>query len=790
MSASRPGRQAGPRDGGAGAGAASPGRPRALLAIAVLLLCVLGLAPLAVPVPAASAVTGEEGPDGASGGDPLAVELTALAPAVLVPDADLTLTGTVTNTTTTTVERPTVRVRMQLSTPISRSILERWLEPDSRSATTLLAYEEDDAPLAPGEERRFTVTVPAGSLPLTPSYVAWGPRGLEVEVSDPAAQERRGSARSFLLWWPELDVTPTPVGVLGALVPTAAERVATDAAGAALADTAAPRLGPLLEALDRPVVDVALDPALLGTALTSMPGDAGPSGEAPGTADPTAPGTASAGPTGDEAADDETTTAPGQDEASPGTASPAGAGPPEAGGAGAELLAALTERADGPRRDVHALPWADADVAALAHAERTDLVADAVARTVEALDAAGLDASTDLAWPVAEVPDRATVGASVEAGAEAVVLPADSLAAVRPLTYTPTGRATLDVDGREVPAVLADERMSAILSGTHRRVNADGAPDAPLDDLTARQFLLAESAVISRERPSDGRGVLLTLPRDFAGDAEALAERLDALADAPWVDRVGIDELLAREAPELERDTLPVREVEAGEMSAAELETYSRVLAGAEALAHVTPEPERLLAPVREALLPTLSAAWRSAPDERDARLAAAATTAAEQAASVAAQPGSTLNLINDEAHIPVSVTNGLDQSVRVQVRLEPRDVRLVAEDAVTLEVPAQQSATAQVPVRAIGSGDVAVDVLLESVSGEPIGVASEIQVRVRADWENVGTGVVAGLLVLMLVIGLVRTVRRGRRRAVAVAVEAGAGTEEGSTPADEGDAR
>src|SRR5690606_7505782 len=109
-------------------------------------------------------------------------------------------------------------------------------------------------------------------------------------------------------------------------------------------------------------------------------------------------------------------------------------------------------------------------------------------------------------------------------------------------------RARLDVGGEDVPAVLADERMSVILTGNHRTINAEDVPDTPLDALTARQFLLAESAVIARERPSDGRGILLTLPRDFAGDAAALAERLDVLAEAPWVTRVGVDELLAREA--------------------------------------------------------------------------------------------------------------------------------------------------------------------------------------------------------------------------------------------------
>src|SRR5690606_41226491 len=100
-------------------------------------------------------------------------------------------------------------------------------------------------------------------------------------------------------------------------------------------------------------------------------------------------------------------------------------------------------------------------------------------------------------------------------------------------------------------------------------------------------------------------------------------------------------------------------------------------------------------------------------------------------------------------------------------VRRGPRDPRLVGDEEVTLEVAAQQSATAQVPVHAVGSGDVVVDVRLAAPDGSAIDEPTEIRVRVRADWETVGTAVVAGLLALLLVVGLVRTVRRGRRGAL-----------------------
>ncbi len=233
----------------------------------------------------------------------------------------------------------------------------------------------------------------------------------------------------------------------------------------------------------------------------------------------------------------------------------------------------------------------------------------------------------------------------------------------------------------------------------------------------------------------------------------------------PWLERVGLEEMLDHPAPELEREELPTTTVDDGEVTAAELSRVQEVLEETRAFAGVLAEPEVLVEPVHASLLEVTSTAWRERPDTREALVTAAEEASAARRGLVAARPGSTLNLINEEAHIPVAVTNEMTRPASVLVRLSPRDPRLVAEEDVLLEIPAEQSATAQVPVHAIGSGDVVVDVYLAAPDGTPIDEPREIRVRVRADWETVGTAVVAGLLVLMLVVGLVRTVRRGRRR-------------------------
>ncbi len=711
--------------------------PRALaLLVLATFLCLLP-APLgsATTTPSPSATSTPDAPadedpsPGSTTGD-VDVTLTEISPEILTPGEDLVVRGTVTNGTSAELALPELRLRAQQSAPISRSLLERWLDPSSLSATTLLHAERLEDPVEPGATAPFTLTVPAETLPFANSYAAWGPRGIEVTAHDAEATDytEPAATRSFLLWWPDIEVETMPLAVLAAASPTAPERAAAQESGSRLDAVAAERLEPLLAALDRPAVDLAVDPSLLV--------------DAPAVVDLTAGEPASSEPTA------------GEEPTRPPTA-------PKT-----SLRATIEDLADGASGTVHALLWADADAAALTHADRTDLIETVADARDEALAEAGVTAGTGLAWPVADTPDAGTVEALASAGASSVVLPSSGLAVTSQLTYTPSARADLLTNGATLPAVLADERLSALLAGELVPVNplADQASVA-LDPLTARQYLLAETAVVTRERPADRRDLLLTVPRDFTGDAELLAEQLDALDRAPWLDRVGLEEMLEHPAPELDRETLPATVVEDGEVDAAELARVSEVLEQTSAFAGVLQEPDALVAPVRASLLAVTSAAWRELPDTRRELVTAAEVASQERRELVAARPGSTLNLINEDAHIPVAVTNEMSRPANVLVQLVPRDPRLVADDDVALEIPAQQSATAQVPVHAVGSGDVVVDVLLTSPDGTPIDEPTEIRVRVRADWETVGTAVVAGLLVLMLVVGLVRTVRRARRR-------------------------
>jgi hypothetical protein len=124
--------------------------------------------------------------------------------------------------------------------------------------------------------------------------------------------------------------------------------------------------------------------------------------------------------------------------------------------------------------------------------------------------------------------------------------------------------------------------------------------------------------------------------------------------------------------------------------------------------------------------------------------------------------PGSSINLVARESSIPVSVQNNFNVDITVQVHLRSNNPRvIVPKSFVEVVVPANTTINAQIPVRAIGNGDVQLTAWLESFTGNRIGKNVEIQMSVNADIETTAIVLFLSLVGLLLLIGVVRTLRR-----------------------------
>ncbi|MGO1315911.1 MAG: DUF6049 family protein [Cellulomonadaceae bacterium] len=416
----------------------------------------------------------------------------------------------------------------------------------------------------------------------------------------------------------------------------------------------------------------------------------------------------------------------------------------EAGSAWAqELLATSTDR------EVLALPPHDPDVAALAHADVDPLLTDADA----SLDAAA-GWRTDVTLPPEAIVDETTLSAAAAAGRGIVVI-REGLDPVN-TTSTPVDAATLSTAGGQVTALLPDPELSLLFAEPTSEEEVGSA-------FEGTQLLLARLAALGDQSSSVRSHVLLTTDRDWDPDPEATTRALAALRAAPFVELTPLSTLIGAEPDAVERASAPSSSIDDTELAPAQLRDLAARARQVQHLASATADPEAFAHDFLDQAAAVTSVAWRGSA-ERNEAIAAVQRSAGDLLSAISVVPGSNVNLISESGNLPIAVANDLPTAVTVGVRLVPDDHRLGVESVPDVTIAASSTSAVVVPVTAIGSGNVTVRVEILSPDGTLVSAPSSFTVRVRAEWESVGTAVLGGALGLLFIAGVVRTIRRGRR--------------------------
>ena len=741
------------------------------------------------------------------------LSIDTMTPEVLHSDQDLTLTGTITNGTGQAVSGVDLVTRVQRSTDVTSESLTKWLTGTDESGLSDPVTIPLGRDLQPGETTQFSITVPADELPLT-SADRWGPRGIAVTLESQGTSVAQD--RSILVWESGASVTPVRLTTFIPVTASVEEMAVlagphTSQRAKTLTSVHRRVLGLLGMAGDNVVM--AVDPALveaLGVTSADLEKAARNGHSQPSTPDgtPQAPqGDDSSGSSSASPSASADPSAPAAESSSPTPSSPSTASPsasataPSSGGKTsndvAQLSAALM-RAIGTGSLV-ALPWGDSDTAALAHLQRADLIETATQRTQEsAIVKAGAPAS--MSWLASSIMDSATVNTLPQSTSTIITSP-DSLPVTDELTYTPSGLGALGnravlIPEQSLSEALAGEPSSKTSNDTSDEASQDGASDQARQasssgqttqaaELDTRQLLRGNSAILTRQAPGLERDIVVAMPRQAASTADpsALKARVAALRSTSWTQSQslsGLEERARAEVEAVEAGTSGIERSEPSDDNVTddnELTTATLAAAGGTAsrlqsVASVLSDPAALLGEYTNLEAVVSSATWRAKPATCRAQVPAAEAAGTGVTSSLAAVPSSTINLISSEAQLPVRITSSLAQDVTVQVYLTSDNKRLQVPRTTTVTVPAHQQAKVTVPIQAVGSGDVGLTVQVLAADGTTVGTPTTVNMRVRADWESRGTGVIVGVLVSIVVIGTVRTVRRGRRTAVTPAAQ------------------
>ena len=361
-------------------------------------------------------------------------------------------------------------------------------------------------------------------------------------------------------------------------------------------------------------------------------------------------------------------------------------------------------------------------------------------------------------------PTGASAGQSVVAAAPWLAIPA-----------AVDGRSVALAHRLEAAGVLALPNAAGFeqLASTTRAPMARAAgaplllPDATLSDTVAQYrpgspvaaaLAVADSALLATEQA--GEPALVTLDRDWhigRGAQSTLRE----LLNAPWVSTVSVTSLLEGTGPEV--GTTEALDVESA-LPVERVDALGDRLDGFTLLATVTESPADALAEWGAELLRGISVEDRGRTAPRDLAVRKALETADATLNGLRIANSSDLNLLTESGDIPVTLLNALDHPVTVTVDLRSFSSNLQVLESPTVTIPASSDQTVLIPVEAVSTANVFMTAVLRNADSEPVSDIQPFSIRVRADWGNTATVVFTVVLVLLLVAGLIRTIRRGRK--------------------------
>ncbi|MEU4276116.1 DUF6049 family protein [Streptomyces tanashiensis] len=675
---------------------------------------------LQAPLVASPAAAAEDG----TGSRTVDVSLDTLAPSTPVEGDTVTVTGTVTNKGKKAVTDATVNLRVG-PRMTSRSEIEQV------TGRTGFRDDSDPAPLADaptvkiprlgaGLSTDFSLSVPVSELGLDEEGVYQLGVSLTGQTSDRQYDRVLGIERTFLPYQPEATEKKTQVTYLWPLIASAhvsAQTATDDQQTPVFEDDALAaelRPGGRLDQMvslgkDLPVTWV-VDPDLLASVDAMANGYRVKDGDRD---------------------------VPGKNQA-----------------VAERWLDALEKAVQGHK--VVALPFADPDLASLAHRGRD--VPGSLGHLQSATALAGMtvetvlhvQASTDFSWPADGAVDPSIVAVATSAGADKVIARSDSVRDDLPYTAT----AARPLGNGSTTAVVSDALLSTAFEGDMVRAE---------NSTLAVQEFLAQSLAITLEQPEDQRSIVVAPQRmPTVAQAQSMATALEGLSGRRWTQP---SDLLAAAAAKPDPDAstavpsssrypkklrdreLPVQAFRDMKTTRDELDDFKVILT----------QPERVVTPFGNAINREMSTSWRG--EARAAAIYRNNVLDYLQTLTKGVQlvDKSDLTLSGRSATIPVTVQNKLLQGV------EHLKLRLTSGNKNRLELNGERYA--ELPVKVGGghsqsvkfnasanvNGQVPMTAQLYTEDGTPYGQPMNFTVRVSEITPTVMLVIAGGVLLLVL---------------------------------------
>ena len=656
----------------------------------------------------------------ATGSKTVDVSLDSLSPSVPSDGDTLTVSGRITNKGKQSVTDAQVGLRVG-PTMNGRSSIDTAAKNNPYAGSEVGgSYVQDFAKLEPGVQQSFSLSVPVDDLELGADGVYQLGVTLTGETAAQPYERILGIERTFLPWQPDAAETKTRTTYLWPLISTPHMTAETgsneqqtpvfkdDDLAAELAPGG--RLQQLLTLGKELDVTWVIDPDLLASVVAMTSGYEIQTGA-------------------------ETTTA-GTHQA-----------------VAKQWLAELEKAVEG--KEVVALPFADPDLASLAH--KGTKVAGSLSHLKDATEVAAttvesilhVTPSTDYAWPTNGAIDPSIVKVATSAGADTVISRSDSLKETGGLSYTPSAARPI---GGGTTAVVADARLSTAFQGDMAVAG---------NSTLAVQKFLAQTLMITLQQPGRQRSIVVAPQRmPSASQAQTMAQALTALQGGNWSQSAELS--AATEAKPDPGATTRVPSAYPSSLRKQELppETFERIEITQQKLDKfrvILTDESRVVTPFGRALNRAMSASWRGHEAEEVVYRYGVDAYIDELTEQVALIEKSEAKLSGRSATIPITVQNNLVQGVdHLVLRLtseQPSRLR-IGERAYReqqVEVSGGHSQSVKFTANGRANGRYGVIAQLYTEDGQRYGESIKFDVSVTEITPTVMLVIAGGVLLLVL---------------------------------------
>jgi hypothetical protein len=407
-------------------------------------------------------------------------------------------------------------------------------------------------------------------------------------------------------------------------------------------------------------------------------------------------------------------------------------------------------------RKVVALPFADPDLASLAHRGKSVSgslshlqSATAVAETtVETI--IHVKPSVDFAWPVDGAIDSSIVDVATSAGAHKVIARSDSLR--DDLSYTPNSARPI---GGGTTAVVADARLSTAFQGDMIHTG---------DSTLAVQEFLAQTLALTLQSPNKQRSIVVAPQRmPTASQAQSMARALHALDAQRWTQPLDLIAAAdakpdakattkvpgsARYSDALSKQELPVQAFHDIRVTQNTLDNFKVILTA----------QDRVVTPFGRSIDREMSTSWRGNPVSAQQYRDDVRSYLQSLAEEVQLIEKSQVTLSGRSATIPVTVQNKLLQGIDNLV------LRLSSDNSTRLSLDGDKGAAEQ-PIKVEGghsqsvkfaaaanaNGPVLMTAQLYTEDGNRYGAEMKFTVKVSEITPTVMLVIAGGVLLLVL---------------------------------------